>query len=79
MTYIDLHSTDIKKVQKSPKNWDVQVGAPHIHTLRTREKSKFFSHIERYVNDLHRPAPIEHTREGAFYARLESLARLHKI
>ena len=26
----DLH----QKVQKSPKNWEVQVGAPHIHTLR---------------------------------------------
>ena len=33
-TDIDLHSTCIKKVQKSPKNWGVQVGAPHIHTLR---------------------------------------------
>ena len=30
----DLH----QKAQKSPKNWGVQVGAPHIHTLRTREK-----------------------------------------
>ena len=38
MTYIDLHSTYIKKVQKSPKNWEVTVGDTHIYTLRTREK-----------------------------------------
>ena len=37
-TDIDLHSTYIKKVQKSPKNWEVTVGDTHMYTLRTRGK-----------------------------------------
>ncbi len=30
--------TVTKKVQKSPKNWEVTVGDTHIQSLRTREK-----------------------------------------
>ena len=30
--------TVTKKVQKSPKNWEVTVGDTHMYTLRTREK-----------------------------------------
>jgi len=33
-TVTDRH----KKVQKSPKNWEVTVGDTHMYTLRTREK-----------------------------------------
>ena len=33
-TVTDCH----KKVQKSPKNWEVTVGDTHMYTLRTREK-----------------------------------------
>lgn len=56
MTYIDLHSTYIKKVQKSPKNWE-NVGrcTSYPYFTHARKKVKIFFYIERYGNDLHRP------------------------
>ena len=55
-TDIDLHSTYIKKVQKSPKNWE-NVGrcTSYPYFTHARKKVKIFFYIERYGNDLHRP------------------------
>ena len=55
LTDIDRHSTSIKKMQKSPKNWE-NVGAWTSYSYLTHARKKvIFFYIERYGNDLHRP------------------------
>lgn len=65
MTYIDLHSTYIKKVQKSPKNWE-NVGrcTSYPYFTHARKKVKIFFYIERYGNDLHRPTSFLFSSPG---------------
>ena len=55
LTDIDRHSTSIKKMQKSPKNWE-NVGAWTSYSYLTHARKKvIFFYIERYGNDQHRP------------------------
>ncbi len=55
LTDIDRHSTYIKKMQKSPKDWE-NVGRCTSYTYFTHARKKvIFFYIERYGNDLHRP------------------------
>ena len=64
-TDIDLHSTYIKKVQKSPKNWE-NVGrcTSYPYFTHARKKVKIFFYIERYGNDLHRPTSFLFSSPG---------------
>ena len=64
-TDIDLHSTYIKKVQKSPNNWE-NVGrcTSYPYFTHARKKVKIFFYLERYGNDLHRPTSFLFSSPG---------------